>query len=199
MMKNEIIVFISDGYADWEIGFICAELNKSRKNFKINTISLTEETVTSMGGLKVIPDYSIDSYLKQNQVSCDIEMLLICGGDIWKEFEYKLPKVKELVNLCQGNKVVISAICDATTFLAYNGYLNKVKHTGNSLEYIIDNCPNYIGNSCFLETQCVNSNYLITANGTATLEFAKKIMIHLEVNSKKEIETGTILIKKAFI
>jgi len=188
-MKNEIIVFISDGYADWELGFVCAELNKSEKNFKIATLALTNQTVCSMGGLKVIPDYSIESFLKKNQKNCEIEMLLLCGGDIWKERDYKLPEVKKVLDLCQDNKILISAICDATTFLAYNGYLNKVEHTGNSLEYIISNCPKYTGNKYYSEKQCVNSNYLITANGTATLEFAKEIMERLEVNSEKEIES----------
>jgi len=77
---------------------------------------------------------------------------------------------------------------DATTFLAYNGYLDKVEHTGNSLEFIINSCPNYTGNHYYFEKQCVTSEYLITANGTATLEFAKEIMNHLEVKPEKEIE-----------
>lgn len=184
-MKNEIIVFISNRYADWEIGFICAELGKK---LKISTLALTKETVTSMGGLKIIPDYSIESFLKQNEKSCEIEMLLLCGGEIWKELDYKLPEVKKLVDLCNKNKVLISAICDATTFLAYNGYLDKVEHTGNSVEYIISNCPNYRGNNYYLEKQCATSDYLITANGTATLEFAKEIMNHLKVKPEEEIE-----------
>lgn len=187
-MKNEIVVFVSNGYADWEIGFICAELNKSGKNFKISTVALTEETISSMGGLQIIPDYSIQSFLQQNQKSCEIEMLLLCGGDIWKEYDYKLPEVKKMIDLCNENKVLISAICDATTFLAYNGYLDKVEHTGNSLEYMISSCPNYTGNQYYFEKQCVTSDNLITANGTATLEFSKEIMKHLEVKSEKEIE-----------
>lgn len=186
-MKS-IIVFISNGYADFELGFICAELNRSKK-FKISTVALTKEIISSMGGLKVIPDYSIDDLLgdllgdvlKQNQDTCEIEMLLLCGGDIWKEFDYTVAKVKNLVDICNKNKVLISAICDATTFLAHNGYLNNVDHTGNSVEYISYICPNYTGSQHYIEKQCVSSENIITANGTATLEFAKEIMRHLNV------------------
>lgn len=199
-MKNEIIVFISNRYADWEIGFICAELlrPKAGKNFKISTLALTKETITSMGGLKIIPDYSIESFLQENQERCEIEMLLLCGGHIWKESNYMLPEVKKIVDLCNENKVLISAICDATTFLAYNGYLNKVEHTGNSVEYIISNCPNYTGNNYYLEKQCATSDYLITANGTATLEFAKEIMKYFKVKPEEEIEQWYQFNKKGF-
>ena len=38
-MKKEVLVFIFDGYADWESAYICSELNATRnglycKNFK---------------------------------------------------------------------------------------------------------------------------------------------------------------------
>jgi putative intracellular protease/amidase len=187
-MKSEIVVFISDGYADWELGFICAELNKPEKNFKISTIALTNNVITSMGGLKVIPDYSIESFLKQNQQHFEIKMLLLCGGFIWKELGYESAEIKKLIDLCQNNKVLISAICDATTFLAHNGYLNQIEHTGNSVEHIVKNCPHYTGNLYYIEKQCVRSNHLITANGTATLEFATEIMNYFEWMPKEEID-----------
>jgi len=186
MMTREIAVFISDGYADWELGFICPELNNSEENFKIVTIALTKETVCSMGGLKTIPDYSIEGYLKSKNNS--LHMLLLCGGTIWKENNYELSEVKKLVDYCQSNAVLISAICDATTYLAYNSYLNKVEHTGNSHDLIVNSCPNYCGSKFYIEKQCVNADYFITANGTATLEFAKEIMIHLQVHSEEKIQ-----------
>lgn len=68
VLKHEIIVFISNAYADWELGFVCAELNKAGKNFKISTMALTKEAITSMGGINVIPDYSIESFLEQHDV-----------------------------------------------------------------------------------------------------------------------------------
>ena len=54
-MTREIAVFISNGYADWELGIICPELTSSEENFKIVTTALTKEIVCSMGGLKTIP------------------------------------------------------------------------------------------------------------------------------------------------
>ncbi|MFJ3390494.1 MULTISPECIES: DJ-1/PfpI family protein [unclassified Lysinibacillus] len=74
-MTTEIAVMISDGYADWELSYICPELNNSGKNFRIVTIALTKETVSSMGGLKTVPDYSIEDYLKsKNNFYCVEEL-----------------------------------------------------------------------------------------------------------------------------
>lgn len=38
-----------------------------------------------------------------------------------------------------------------------------------------------------MEKQAVNDSNIITANGTATLEFAKEIMLQLKVKSEDEI------------
>jgi len=179
-MKREIAIFIANNYADWEIAFISAELNRSNDEFKIQYISVSKEPVTSMGGLTVIPDYSISEYLEI--ASTSLNMLLLCGGTVWKEQEYDMPMVKKLVDWCIENTVPIAAICDATTFLAYHSYLNTVEHTGNSLEYIVSQCNKYIGQEYFIEKQCVINNQFITANGTSTLEFSREIMKFLKVN-----------------
>ncbi|MGA3674662.1 hypothetical protein [Lysinibacillus agricola] len=56
-----------------------------------------------------------------------------------------------------------------------------------SLEYVINSCQDYDGSEFYREQQCVNSDFFITANGTATLEFAKEIMKQLKVYSEEKI------------
>lgn len=181
-MKKEIAIFISNNYADWEIAFISAELSRAEEKYEIQYISLSKEPVTSMGGLTVIPDYSISEYLEIVSTNSSVNMLLLCGGTIWEEQEYDIPAVKSFVDWCIENTVPIAAICDATTFLAYHSYLNTGKHTGNSLEYIISQCKEYTGQEYFIEKQCVSNDQFITANGTATLEFSKEIMKFLKIS-----------------
>ncbi|TQR30912.1 hypothetical protein C7Y47_15360 [Lysinibacillus sphaericus] len=53
---------------------------------------------------------------------------------------------------------------------------------------IVNSCPIYCGSEFYIEKQCVNFGDLITANGTATLEFAKEIMNHLKVYSEEKIQ-----------
>ena len=183
---KEILVFISEEYADWEIAYVGAVINKSSK-YKISTVSTKKEIVTSMCGLKVTPTYAIDEIL-DNEIE-NFEMLLLVGGHFWKKENYENKLVKKLVDKFKHDNKIISAICDATTFLAFNGYLNEVKHTGNSLEYIISNCPNYTGKDYYIEKQSVRTELFITANGTATLEFSCEIVKSLDLESEEDIDS----------
>lgn len=174
-MKKEILVFIENGYADWEIGYICPLLNQTDSDYIVSMVSFNGKMVTSMGGLQVTPAYSITHLPKE------FEMLILAGGTIWLESKYKIPVVNELVDYCISNTIKVAAICDATTFLSENGYLNNIPHTGNSLGYIKMSAPNYKGDEYFIEKQCVSSGQVITANGTAAVDFSAEIMRILHV------------------
>ncbi|MBA9084117.1 hypothetical protein FHR92_000571 [Fontibacillus solani] len=39
-MKKEVLIFIFDGYADWEPAYICSELNSTDSEYVIKTLSL---------------------------------------------------------------------------------------------------------------------------------------------------------------
>ncbi|SEH67999.1 DJ-1/PfpI family protein [Halobacillus karajensis] len=105
-MKN-VLVFITDGFADWEAGYVTAELNKPGSGYKVKTIAIDSNTKTSMGGLKVIPDYSLQSFL----FKLTFEMLIIPGGTGWKE--EKNQQVKKLVDVCFEKGIPVAAICDS--------------------------------------------------------------------------------------
>lgn len=178
-MQKEILVFIFDGYADWEGAYICAELNKRKTEFIVRTLSLDKEPKTSMGGFCVIPDYTIMDYPD------DYSMLILLGGEAW--IEGKNNKVITLVKHAINNNIPIGAICNAVTFLAEHGYLDNIKHTGNTLEYIKEKAPHYNGDENLIEQQAIFDSNLITANGTAALEFAREIMKCLKILSLEEI------------
>jgi len=187
-MKKEVLIFISNGYADWEAGYICAELNKPESECKVSTVSLNSDNVKSMGGFTVIPDYNIDSIPSQ------FEMLILIGGTTWKDNSAITP----LIEKCIQNRVPIAAICDATTFLAEHSYLDDIPHTGNSLEYLKKYAPNYKGDTNFIEQQTVSSDYIITANGTASLEFAREIMKKLDISPIETIDGWYNFFKNGF-
>ena len=76
-MKKEILTFIFDGYADWESAYICSNLNKENGDYIVKTVSFDKEPKTSMGGFRVIPDYSLEDYPKE------FSLLLLIGGEAW--------------------------------------------------------------------------------------------------------------------
>ncbi|MFD3274053.1 type 1 glutamine amidotransferase family protein [Paenibacillus dendritiformis] len=189
-MKKEILVFISDNYADWESAFICAELNKPETGFIIKTLAVNKNPIKSMGGFTVVPDYSLD------EMPTHFHMLILVGGTSWLKSEND--DVKQAVDLCIKKRIPIAAICDACTFLADKGYLDDKEHTGNSLVYLEKYAPNYKGSKHFIEKQVVSKDGLITANGTSAVEFAKEILTYLQVMQENKLEDWYQMFKVGF-
>lgn len=178
-MKKEILTFIFDGYADWESAYICSELNALETDYVVKTLSFDKEPKKSMGGFNIIPDYSMSDYPK------NFEMLLLIGGNAW--MEEKNNNIKPIVDYAVKNNILVAAICGATLFMGKNGYLDNRKHSSNTLEFLKSQTPNYKGDSNYVERQAVSDCNVITANGTATLEFTKEIMLCLKAKPKDKI------------
>ncbi|EAZ87138.1 type 1 glutamine amidotransferase family protein [Lysinibacillus sp. FSL M8-0216] len=191
-MKN-VLVFIIDGFADWEASYVTAELNKPGTGFQVQTIAIDKNPKKSMGGLTVLPDYSLLDF----PFDLEITMLIIPGGTGWKE--EKNQQAKKLVEFCFTEDIPVAAICDATTFLGNHGFLEQYKHTGNSLAYLKEAAPNYKGDEKYIDQQSVSDGSLITANGTGALEFSRDILCKLAVLEKKELKEWYDLFKKGFI
>ncbi|MGE6603511.1 MULTISPECIES: type 1 glutamine amidotransferase family protein [Lysinibacillus] len=191
-MKN-ILVFIIDGFADWEASYVTAELNKPGTGFQVQTIAIDKNPKKSMGGLTVLPDYSLLDF----PFDLEITMLIIPGGTGWKE--EKNQQAKKLVEFCFTEDIPVAAICDATTFLGNHGFLEQYNHTGNSLAYLKEAAPNYKGDEKYIDQQSVSDGSLITANGTGALEFSRDILCKLAVLEKKELKEWYDLFKKGFI
>jgi putative intracellular protease/amidase len=190
---KKVLVFITDGFAGWEASYVTAELNKPETGFQVQTIAIDKHPKVSMGGLTVLPDYSLQDF----SFKLEFVMLIIPGGTGWRE--EKNHQVKKLVSFCFENNILVAAICDATTFLGNYGFLDQHKHTGNSLPYLKEGAPNYRGDENYIEEQSVSDGCLITANGSGALEFSRDILSKLNVLEDKELEEWYALFKNGFI
>lgn len=178
-MKQEILVFIFDGYADWEPAFVCPELNSPETQYAVKTISLDTSPKISMGGFRVIPDYSVTDYPR------DFGLLILAGGYAW--LEQKNNAVLPVVEYAIKHQIPVGAICNAANFMAENGYLDNIKHTGNTLDFMKKAAPHYHGEKHFQEKQAISDSMIITANGTGALEFSKEILTLLKVKPQKDV------------
>lgn len=186
---KEILCFLLDGYADWESGYVCAKLNKPELCYIIHTISIDKKKILSQGNLSTNINYTLDTYHNFSDLAC----FILIGGTGWRDQHlirgYHLEeydkinsrKITALIDLCLSSGILVAAICDGATFMADNGYLNNIPHTGNSLSYLKEKAPFYMGEQYFQEQQAVSSKYIITANGTAPLEFVRDILIALNI------------------
>lgn len=96
--------------------------------------------------------------------------------------------IKPLVEKTIKEGKLLGAICDACRFLGTIGALNYGKHTANDLTELKESAgAAYINEVQFIHRQAVSDNNIVTANGTATMEFAKVVMLALQVAEEKVI------------
>lgn len=177
-MKKEVLVFVFDGYADWESAYVCSQLNATETEYEVKTLSLDKEPKTSMGGFRVLPDYSVDDFPP------DFSMLILIGGYAW--IKQLNNAVLPVVEYAVKKHIPVGAICNAVNFMAEHGFLDQIRHSGNTLEFMKNQAPHYKGAQNFVQKQAVCDSNIITANGTATLEFAKEILLLLKVRPEYE-------------
>jgi putative intracellular protease/amidase len=170
----QILVF--DGFADWEPAFALAELRRSGGR-SVVTIGFGLGPVTSMGGLRVVPDRALADIRP-----AEIEMLILPGGDTW-ESSYPEAEVNQALNDLVAADVPVAAICGGTLAVARAGLLNRRRHTSNMPGYIAEHCRDYSGASLYEAVPSVNDQGVITASGLAPVEFAREIFSQLRIFS----------------
>jgi putative intracellular protease/amidase len=189
-MKKEVLVFIFDGYADWESAYVCSELSEPETGYVIKTLSLDKEPKTSMGGFRVLPDYSVADFPE------DFGMLILTGGYAW--MKQLNNAVLPVVEYAIKKQIPLGAICNAANFMAENGYLNHSSHSGNTLEFMKSQAPHYRGDKHFVEQQAVSASSIATANGSASLDFAKEILLLLKAKPETAVLEWYNLHKSGF-
>lgn len=129
-MTHTIYLYVFNTMSDWEIGYLTAELNSGRYfkkgivPYKVVTVGRDDAPVTTMGGLKITPDRSLESCKVENT-----DALILPGGNTWTEAIHQtiLKLASEFIDAGQ----IVAAICGATMGLAQHGLLNSRKHTSN--------------------------------------------------------------------
>lgn len=180
MAQQTILFAILDQYADWEAAYVGSLLLAlGREQYTVKTISLTTAPVHSLGGFTTIPDYDLQS-------TPDFAALILIGGMSWRTAA--ATQIKTLVDTAIQQHKILGAICDASAFLGTLGLLNHVRHTSNDLANLQQWAGvNYTGTAHYLKRPAVRDHNIITANGTAPLEFTKEILLALQVAPKNTI------------
>ncbi len=178
--KDEILLLLTDRWCDWEAGYATAVAN-SYCGFKVKTIAVDKAPKISMGNLSANIDCALSDYSDFSKVA----MVILPGGMSWEENDYSeiAAFIKEIV----AANIPVAAICGATTFLCKHGFLDNVKHTGDSLE-LFQGQNGYNGQALYTPAQVVVDGGIITANETAAVEFACEIFKLLQVDSEYELE-----------
>ena len=177
---STIYVYVMDTLADWELGYVTAELNSGRffkegaPKVTLKTVSYSKEPVTTMGGMRIVPDCVI----------ADIEVaeanvLLLPGSNTWNDQKHYaiIEKASEFLSI----GAMVGAICGATAALANFGLLDERPHTSNGPGFLEMVAPSYKVQSHYLDEPSVVGDHLITASSTGGLLWARQNIEHLEV------------------
>lgn len=180
-MKKTILFVILQQYADWEAAYISSAVSMlGQGKYEIKTVSLSKDAVLSIGGFKVLPDYDVTS------VPDEYEALILIGGMTWRSENTQ--QIKKLAKDCFEKGKIIGGICDASAFLGTAGVLNNVVHTGNDLNDLKQWAGSaYTGEAKYIAKQAIRDKNVITANGTAPMEFAREILSALNVADEGKI------------
>lgn len=186
-MSNEILYILLPDYAAHEAVYLSQAVAsddfamKENPKYVNKVVAPTLEPVKSIGGFRTVPDYSFDT------MPDDYAALVLIGGFGWSTpvADQVAPIVKRAVE--KGK--IVSAICNAASWMAKHGFLNGVKHTGNGLEQMkLWGGENYTNPEGYIHAQAVSDGNIVTANGSATLEFAKELLLLLENDTAERIE-----------
>ena len=175
-----VYVYVLDTLADWELGYVTAELNSGRffkkgaPGVSVKTAGISKRPVKTMGGLTITPDYSIDD-IAVNEES----VLLLPGANTWDDSAHSAVIEKAGEFLSAG--ALVCAICGATAALANAGLLDQRRHTSNGVGYLDMVSPRYRGQSFYVDEPSVAESNLITAGSTGALLWAKQIIERLNV------------------
>lgn len=186
-MSNEILYILLPDYAAHEVVFLAQAIASDEYALKENpkyvnkVVAPIMEPVKSIGGFQTLPDYSFDT------MPDDYAALVLIGGFGWTTpvAEQVVPIVRKAIK--KGR--IVGAICNGASFMAKCGLLNDVKHTGNGIDqFKLWGGDQYTNPDGYVHAQAVRDKNIVTANGSATLEFAKELLLLLENDTAERIE-----------
>ena len=177
-------VAVYDGLADFEPGHLLARINSPRwqrtpGRLRVVTVAETDAPITTMGGLRILPDVRIDDVDPERSA-----MLVLAGADTWDEGGNG--RFAKLARRFLEAGVPVAAICGGTLGLAREGLLDDREHTSAAPQYLA--AGGYRGAERYRQAPAVTDGDLITAGPAHGLEFAVHALARLDVFEPEVLE-----------
>ena len=171
-MTDTVHFAVYDDLADWEVGHLLAELRTGRftgKPFEVRTVAATAEPITTMGGVRIVPDLALIDLDPGGSA-----LLILPGSTL-----YDAGGGAEFIDAAGrflDAGVPVAAICGATFGLARAGLLDDREHTSAAAEYLASS--GYAGAEHYRDERAVGSvvqgrGDLITAGPQSPVQFAQ--------------------------
>lgn len=179
MTRTTVHLAVYDTFADWETGHTTAHL--ARNGYTVRTVGAGPEAVTTMGGMRVLPDLTLDELRPE-----DSALLLLTGADLWDSGDELAPFARKARAFLDAG-VPVAAICGATAGLAREGLLDDRAHTSAVSFYLA--ATGYGGAEHYVEADAVtDGGLLVTAGPTEPVAFAREVFGLLGVYEPKKLD-----------
>lgn len=181
-MTRTACIAVYDSLADWEPGYLLAELRTGRFTgvpFDVVAVAETLEPITTMGGLKLLPDATLGDV---DPAATDL--LILPGADIW-DTDGGAAFTDLAARFLSAGKPV-AAICGATFGLARASLLDGRRHTSAAREYLASS--GYAGGELYVDERAVvdDEGLLVTAGPDSPVQFATATLVTLGLLSASE-------------
>jgi putative intracellular protease/amidase len=168
--------------ADWEPGYLLVELRTGRftgTTWDIVTVAESREPITTMGGLRVVPDM-----LLEDLDPASSNLLILPGADVWDAGGGGAFAAAAARFLDVG--VPVAAICGATAGLARAGMLDRRRHTSAAADYLM--ATGYAGGNYYVDERAVVDGDLITAGPQSPVQFGCATLGRLGLMSDRTLQ-----------
>ena len=171
MTSPSTAVLVFEGFADWEPSYALTGLRRWGKR-SVTTYGYDLSPVTSMGGLRVMPDRVLEDLDAP-------ELLLLPGGEMWEQ-GYPADSLDPMLRHLAANSIPIAGICAATVALARAGLFRDRRHTSNGRDFLSHYAPDYETPAMYVDASlAVADRGIISASGLGAVEFAAEIFTTL--------------------
>jgi putative intracellular protease/amidase len=173
---------IYESLTDSEAGHLLVELRTGRFTgtpFDVVTVAESLEPITTMGGLRVVPDMLVGEL---DPAASDL--LILPGAFLWDAGGGAAFADAAARFLAAG--VPVAAICGATAGLARAGLLDERRHTSAAPEYLA--ATGYAGGERYVDARAVSDGGLVTAGPDAPVQFARATLALLGLMPEAALE-----------
>lgn len=182
-----VLYLLLPPFAEHELPFLTQPLRsdamamKENPQYENKIVAPSMEPVEAISGFRLLPNYTFQT------IPNDYAALVLIGGYGWQSETAN--DVTPLVTDALSKGRIVGAICNAASWMASKGFLNQVRHTGNGLEQLqLWGGKAYTNAANYINAQAVSDQNIVTANGSAHLEFAYEMLRLLQNDDPKEIE-----------
>ena len=189
-MRDVVYVLVFEGFADWQVVLALSEIRRPGE-WEVRSAGFTREPVTSMSGLRVLPDVGVDELDLQAAA-----LLILPGGHLW--LAAHIERAAALARRVHDAGAPVAAIDQGVLAVARAGLLDHCRHTGNWAGQIGREVPAYAGHDQYdANVLAVSDGGVITASHLGNIEFAREIIHTLDLYSASDREHWYRLFKHA--